>query len=279
MTYPALVLAGVATGLVGYLTGLASLVSYPALLAAGLSPVAANVTNSLALVGIGIGSTARSAAIALERGRRHLAGQVAISAVGGLTGAVILLTTGEGSFEAIVPWLIAAASIALLVSPRLRRLSRPATATATHSATDTPTATATAEATAEASPEEFTSHDTAYRIGLFAVSVYCGYFGAGAGTIYLAFALIVSSETFERAMILKSALLGVTNLIAALVFVAYGPVDWGAAIALGVGCLVGGNLAPLVQRRLPPEGLRRAIDVAGLGLAGWLWLRHAHAVG
>lgn len=269
MTYPALVLAGVATGLVGYLTGLASLVSYPALLAAGLSPVAANVTNSLALVGIGIGSTARSAAIALERGRRHLAGQVAISAVGGLTGAVILLTTGEGSFEAIVPWLIAAASIALLVSPRLRRLSRPATATAT----------ATAEATAEASPEEFTSHDTAYRIGLFAVSVYCGYFGAGAGTIYLAFALIVSSETFERAMILKSALLGVTNLIAALVFVAYGPVDWGAAIALGVGCLVGGNLAPLVQRRLPPEGLRRAIAVAGLGLAGWLWLRHAHAVG
>lgn len=237
-----LVVAGVATGLVGYLTGLASLVSYPALLGVGLTPVAANVTNTLALVAIGAGATLRSFTTLLERGRRHLAWQVAISALGGALGGGILLVGGEGSFRQIVPWLIALSSVMLLLSPRVKRMREAGIA----------------------------APAWVYPVGLLAISVYGGYFGAGAGTIYLALALMATDEPFGRAMILKSVLLAVTNFVASLLFIAYGPVDWLAAVALGVGCLAGGNLGPLVQRYLPEGLMRWVIALAGLGLALWL---------
>lgn len=243
-TFVTLVVAGVGTGLIGYLTGLASIVSYPALLSAGLSPVAANVTNTLGLVGIGAGAAVRSSAIALNRGRRHLGQQVIVSALGGVAGAALLLLGGEGSFEAIVPWLIILASVALIFSKRIKQLG---------GGQDAPIA--------------------AYLTGLFIVSVYGGYFGAGSGTIYLALALIATSEPFERAMILKSVLLAVSNLVAALIFIAFGPVNWWAALALGIGCLVGGNLGPLVQRLLPETVMRWIVAVAGFGLAVWLWTK------
>ena len=98
-------------------------------------------------------------------------------------------------------------------------------------------------------------------------------FGAGAGTLYLALAAISGHEGFERSMALKSALLTMANIVAAGGFALFGPVDWGAAVALGLGCLVGGNLGPVAQRHLPVPVLRVAIAGAGLGLAAWLLVR------
>lgn len=246
-TFVLLVVAGIGTGFVGYLTGLASLVSYPALLTAGLSPVTANVTNTLGLVGIGIGTTARA-------GRRFrgekaaLMRQMAVAAVGGLVGALLLLLGGESTFESIVPWLIVLASVALLLQPRLSKLR---------------------------GDREIAG---GYLIALFVVCIYGGYFGAGAGVIYLAVTLIATSEAFGRAMVLKSVLLGVTNLVAAFAFIVAafvfdGPVNWWAALALGIGCIVGGWLGPRVQEYLPERGLRIAVAIAGFGLAAWLWFR------
>lgn len=245
VTVPAfllVLLAGVGSGLVGYLTGLASLVSYPALLAAGLPPVAANATNTLGVAAIGFGSSARGHDLLLERGRRHLGIQLALAAVGGGIGAALLVGLGEGAFTRVVPWLIAAGALALLLSPRLRDLrTEPVPA-------------------------------WVYWVGVALVCVYCGYFGAGAGTIYLAFAMITGSETFGRAMLLKSALLAVANVVAAVLFAVLAPVHWWAALALGLGCLVGGNLGPLVQRHLPQDLLRWVIAAAGFALAIWLGL-------
>lgn len=234
------VLAGVGSGLVGYLTGLASLVSYPALLAVGLPPVAANATNTVGVAAIGFGSSARSVDLLLQRGRRHLGVQLVLAAVGGALGAALLLRAGEGVFTAVVPWLIAAGSLALLISPRLQRMrSQPV-----------PT--------------------WVYWIGVALVCLYCGYFGAGAGTIYLAFAMITATETFARAMVLKSALLAVANVVAAVIFAFFAPINWWAALALGLGCLIGGNLGPVVQQRIPVPVLRWSIALAGFGLAVWL---------
>ncbi len=246
-TFALLTLAGVGTGLVGYLTGLASLVSYPALLAAGLSPVTANVSNTLGLVGIGIGTTTR-AGRKFRGERAHLLRQLGVAAVGGLVGALLLLFGGEGTFESIVPWLIILGSLALLGQPWLRKLRGEA---------DSP---------------------VLYLTALFAICVYGGYFGAGAGVIYLAITMIATSEPFGRAMVLKSILLGVTNLVAAIVFiiaaVAFGgPVNWLAALALGLGCFVGGWLGPRIQEYLPEQGLRIFVGLCGFGLAAWLWLR------
>jgi uncharacterized membrane protein YfcA len=247
LTFALLVLAGVGTGLVGYLTGLASLVSYPALLAAGLTPVTANISNTIGLVGIGIGSTARAGRQFRGDGT-FLIRQIIVAAVGGLIGAVLLLLGGEGTFEAIVPWLIVLGSAALLAGPRLQKL---------RGAREQP---------------------TVYLIALFLICIYGGYFGAGAGVIYLAVTLIATAQPFFRAMVLKSLLLGVTNLVAAVAFVIasfiFGtPINWLAAIALGVGCAFGGWLGPRIQEFLPPTGLRIFVGLCGFGLAIWLWLR------
>ena len=104
-----LVLAGIAAGLIGSIAGLASLFSYPALLAAGLSPVIANVTNTVALVFSSVGSVGASGPEL--RGRRAMLERLVISgAIGGILGGVLLLTTPADAFKRVVPWLIGLAS-------------------------------------------------------------------------------------------------------------------------------------------------------------------------
>lgn len=241
LSFVGLLLAGVGAGLVGFLTGMASLVSYPAMLAAGLSPVAANVSQTLGLVGIGAGAAVRGFPRLMEGSRRDLSVQLGIAAVGGAVGGGVLLAAGESSFEAIVPWLVLIASLLVLVSPRLKSMQH-----------------------GRVVPR------WAYYLGLLVVSVYGGYFGAGAGTIYLAIAVLLTSDAFARSMVLKSVLLAVTNLVASILFILLGPVHWWAAIALGIGCVAGGHLGAAVQEHVSDKVIRSIVVVAGIGLAAWL---------
>jgi uncharacterized membrane protein YfcA len=236
-----LVGAGVLAGMCGAIGGLASIASYPALLLAGLAPTAANVTNSVALVATTVGAAAGS--------RPELRGQggyiwrlSAVSAAGGIAGAALLLTTPAGIFEAIVPWLIAGASIALLLGPRLQRTA----ARDRHRA------------------------GVGISIATFLVAVYSGYFGAAAGVLMLAVLSAVSQQSLARVNAAKNLIMGASNAIAALIFAVIGPVHWVAAVALAAGSLVGGWLGPAVVRRVPAAPLRIAIAVAGLCLAGKL---------
>ncbi|WAM17085.1 sulfite exporter TauE/SafE family protein [Rhodococcus sp. JS3073] len=237
-----LVVAGFFAGLVGFVTGLASIVSYPALLAVGLPPVTANVTNTVAMVAVGVGALSNSTREVADTGPK-LWRWALYSAAGGLVGAGILLVAPAGSFEVIVPFMVAFAALALLLQPRLRALA---------GGRDMP---------------------RAYSVSLFVVAIYGGYFGAGAGVIFLAIALILTSEKIWRATILKSFLLGVANLVAAIGFAVFGPVHWGAAAAMAIGALAGGWCGPPVVRRIPPSVLRVVIAIAGFGLAVWLWVR------
>ncbi|MFT8395087.1 sulfite exporter TauE/SafE family protein [Propionibacterium sp.] len=237
-----LLLTGIGTGLVGYLTGLASLVSYPVLLAVGLPPVAANVTNTLGLVGAGVGSTARGARHFLTTDRRATLWQSAIAAIGGLVGAGLLLVGGESSFKSIVPWLVLLASVLLLLEPKITGLRG-----------------------------EHSTPVWLYTTLLFCVCIYGGYFGAGSGVIYLAVTALFSRMAFEKAVFIKSMLLALSNLTASLLFAFFGPVDWWAALALGIGCIIGGNFGPPIQRHIPELAMRWTIALAGLVLAIWLW--------
>lgn len=112
-----------------------------------------------------------------------------------------------------------------------------------------------------------------YPVALAVVSIYGGYFGAGAGVIFLALTLICTSLSMWRATILKSYLLGVANLVAAVVFAVTGHVHWVAAGAMALGALLGGWCGPPVVKVIPPTVLRVTVALAGLGLAGWLALR------
>ena len=107
----------------------------------------------------------------------------------------------------------------------------------------------------------------ALSVGVFLVAVYGGYFGAAAGVLLLALLLIASGETLARSNAMKNLLLGLANAVAAVAFVAFGPVRWSAVVPLAVGFLVGGRLGPIVVRKAPAGPLRVLIAAAGLGLA------------
>ena len=238
-----LLAAGIGAGLTGSIAGLASLVSYPALLAVGLPPVTANVTNTVALVLNGVGSVSASRPELRGQGRRVLRlGAAAV--LGGAAGAALLLSTPSDAFERIVPWLIAGASIALLVQ-------RPPAQLAVEGA--------------RAHPDH---RDPWWLpLGTFVIAIYGGYFGAAAGVMMLAMYLLTTGEGLPRGNALRNALLGLANAVAAVGFIVFASVAWSAALPLALGLFAGGRLGPRVVRRAPQTLLRRVIAVAGLGLA------------
>jgi uncharacterized protein len=231
-----LVVAGVVAGVVGTGGGITSLVSYPALLAVGLTPLAADVANLVALVACWPGS-ALSSRRELAGSSRWLARGLPLVALGAAGGAVLLLTTPSGLFDRLVPWLLATGSLALLLQPVLTRRIR------TH------------RGPALALPV------------VAAVSVYSGYFGAGAGVLLLAVLLVLVDPRLPEANAAKNMLNGASTVAAAAVLVVAGPVAWAAVVPLAAGLFAGALLGPVVVRRLPPTVVRVAVAALGLGLA------------
>lgn len=252
-----LLLAGVGAGLVGTVAGLASLVSYPALLAVGLPPIAANVTNTVSLVFNGIGAVSASRPELRGQGRR-LAHLVPLTAGGSVVGAALLLLAPASSFERVVPFFIASAAVLLLFPGLLRRRTR-----------------VLAEGTADVSlpaadPEPAVPAAVVYPV-VFVVGAYSGYFGAAAGVVMLALLSATRSESLARSNAVKNVVLGASNLVASVIFVITAPVRWAAVLPLAAGCLIGGLVGPSVVRHLPARLLRVAIGLAALGLAAVLF--------
>jgi uncharacterized membrane protein YfcA len=231
-----LVGAGVLAGIVGTGGGITSLVSYPALLAVGLSPLAADVANLVALVACWPGS-ALSSRRELAGSGRWLARGLPLAALGAAGGAVLLLTTPSGAFDRLVPFLLAAGSLALLLQPVLTRRPR-------------------------------SRSGAVLALPVVAVvSVYSGYFGAGAGVLLLAVLLVLVDDRLPEANAVKNMLNGASTVAAAAVLVGAGPVDWAAVAPLAAGMFAGATLGPVVVRRLPPVVVRVVAAALGLGLA------------
>lgn len=238
-----LLLAGVGAGIVGFGAGLASLVSFPTLLALGLPPLTANITNSIALMGTTAGGLI-SAQPDLVGQRARILRFGAAGAVGGVIGALLLLTQPAETFEAIVPWLVAFASIVLMLRPWLRSLH--------------------AGRIHEKHP------GVVLLIG--AIAIYGGYFGAAAGVLIVATLGALMSDTYARVNALRSVVLGTANLAASVVFVLSVDIEWSRVIPLALGCVLGAAVAPPIVRRLPETPLRIGVGIAGLVLAVELYL-------
>ena len=248
-TFVLLVVAGVGAGLIGSVAGLASLISYPALLAAGLPPITANVTNTVALVFVGVGSVSASRPELRHQGRR-LRRLVPAAVAGGALGAYLLIRTPSSAFEKIVPVLIAVASVAVMIR---RRPAQLADLAAHHGGPVAP------------------NRDSWWLVAAtFGIGIYGGYFGAAAGVLLLALILLATGELLPRSNAIKNALLGSANLVAAAGFVVFGHVAWLSALPLAIGFLIGGRIGPRIVRRVPATGLRMAIGACGLGLAIYL---------
>ena len=228
---------GLAAGTINTIVGSGSLITFPTLLAFGFRPLDANVSNTVGLVPGSI-----SGAIGY---RRELAGQqsravsLGISSVaGGLTGGILLLAF-PGAFEAIVPVLIAVALLLVATGPRL--------------------------STALTRLRHAESHRSwPLAVLFFASAVYGGYFGAGMGVIMIALLTIFVPDSLQRLNALKNVLASLVNGVAAILFIAKGPVHWDLAVVIAAGSILGGQVGAGVGRRLPPQALRLLILVVGL---------------
>lgn len=233
-----LVGVGILAGLVSTMVSLASLVSYPALLALGIPPLSANVTNTVALMFTAVGAAAGSQR-ELTGQRRRVIRLGALTALGGATGAALLLLTPGDAFERVAPVLILAASLVLLVQPRIT--------------------TALGHGGGE--------HSVPLRIGVFAVAIYTGYFGAAGGILTLAILAAMLELPLVRVNAVKNVIGGLSNGVAALGFAIFGPVRWAAVLPLAAGFLTGGWIGPSLVRRLPGEALRVVIVLCGVAVA------------
>jgi uncharacterized membrane protein YfcA len=235
----AIALAGMAAGTINTVVGSGTLITFPVLLAFGYAPVTANVTNTVGLVP---GSV--SGAIGY---RRELAGQRntalrlgAMSVLGGVTGAVLLLVLPSSAFKAIVPVFIATALVLTVFQSRIAR-ALSAQRTDLHHPGSLPTL-----------------------LAIYLTGVYGGYFGAAQGILLLAILGVALPQDLQRSNALKNVLAGLVNGVAGVCFVFAAHVEWAAAGIIAGAAIVGAQLGARYGRRLPPDALRGLIVVVGV---------------
>jgi uncharacterized protein len=200
--------------------------------------VTANVSNTIGLVP---GSV--SGAVGYRRelvGQRPRAIRLGIaSALGGVTGAVLLLVLPPSAFKAIVPVFIAIALVLVVVQPRLNRLL----------------------AARRVRPRHEGGWVTP--VAVYATGIYGGYFGAAQGILLLGILGVALPQDLHRTNALKNVLAGLVNAIAGVYFVFAAHVAWGPAAVIAVASIAGGQLGAHYGRRLPPAALRALIVVVG----------------
>jgi uncharacterized membrane protein YfcA len=231
--------AGIAAGTINAVVGSGTLITFPVLLGIGLPPVTANVSNTLGLVpGSIAGAYVYRPELSGQRGRAIVLGIG--STLGAVAGAVLLLTLPAGAFKVIVPVLIGLALVVVVFGPRI---------------------VAAITSGRHASGTKVTP---ALWLLVLGTGVYGGYFGAAQGVLLMGILGLLLNESLQRQNALKNVLAGLTNAIAAIVFVASAHIDWAAAGLIAAGSIVGGTLGAKVGRRLPPKVLRALIVAVGL---------------
>lgn len=251
-----LVAAGGAAGAVNAVAGGGSLVTFPTLLAVGLSPIPAAVTNAVAVfpgyLASVYGSRTDLRDLARRRGRQALLWLIPTVVAGTALGCTLLLNTSPRAFDLVVPFLVLGATAVLALQDSLRR------------AVLRPHGMSSRQRT-------LTLHAAA---GLGAV--YGGYFNAALGVMLVAALGLAVDDTLARISALKNAVSSVVGIGALLAYAAFGPVDWAAAAVLTPATLLGGYTGARLARRLPTAALRAVIVVFGATVAVALFSR-AHS--
>jgi hypothetical protein len=238
----AVLLAGLGSGILTSTVGIASLLSFPVLLAVGLPPVTANASNT---VGLTPGALSGSWGYRTELREHHRVAAVVLAtcAVGSVIGAVLLLALPATVFESVAPWLILGTCLLVGAQPRLsvRLRSR------------------------RGSEVDDRLHMSPVAAALASVTgVYGGYFGAGAGVMMLAVLGLTTDLPFKITNALKTLAVLAANLIASLIFVVAADLDWRAVLLLASGSVVGGYVGAGIGQRLPTPLLQAGVVAAGV---------------
>jgi uncharacterized membrane protein YfcA len=238
-------LAGLAAGTINTVVGSGTLITFPTLLAFGVPPVTANVSNTIGLVP---GSV--SGAVGYRReleGQRTRSLRIGVaSLLGGLAGAVLLLVLPEDAFSAIVPALVGLGILLVIFQPRISRW-----VAARHDAPG-------------AAPRDPVLGAWWVWPGVLLAGVYGGYFGAAQGVLLMGILGVGIPDSLQRLNALKNVLAAIVNGVAGLLFVVVADVDWRIVALIGTGSVIGGQLGATVGRRLPSPVLRAVIVVVGV---------------
>ena len=236
---------GIGGGLLSSAASMASLASYPVLLAVGIPPVYANVTNDAALIWTGIGSTLSS----LKELKGHwwqVAFYALFTVVGSLFGCYLLLTFPSNVFEKVVPFFIAGSGIMVLASAKHHGLEphkRPLW------------------------------QEIFYIAALVAMGVYTGYFGAAGGVIVLVLLTYITNEKFIVVNAIKNVVCGLANLVALIVFAFTSKIYWIQATPLATGMFIGGYLGMDILRVVPAKYMRIFIATLAFIQAGYFFYK------
>jgi len=241
-------LAAVAAGAVNALAGGGTLITFPVLVAVGVPPVEANVTNTVALCPGYLGATlAQRGDMRGRKERLWLLMPAAI--VGGIVGGILLLHTGERTFRMLIPFLILLASVLLA-------LQEPIRSRLTH------------QTSHSAAISEFWA---VFPVGLAAV--YGGYFGAGLSVIVLSVLAVMIDDSLTRLNALKQAIAFCVNIAAAILFLFSGLVHWSMMVVMALGSLAGGVLGGRLAGRIKPAALRWTVVTVGIIVSTIYFLR------
>jgi hypothetical protein len=240
--------AGLAAGVLTSTVGVASLVSFPVLLAVGLPPVVANASNTVGLVPAGV-SGSFGYRRELREHPRVTWTVVVTCAVGAVGGAALLLALPPAVFEAVVPWLILLTCLLVGVQPWVARRLR-------------------SRGGQDLGPRTRMGPVTTFFAAL--TGVYGGYFGAGSGVMMVAVLGLGLDIELRVVNALKTLAIFAGNVVAGLVFVLAADLDWAAIGLLSGGSVVGGYVGARLGRRLPPALFRVLVVVAGVVAAAAL---------
>ena len=242
-----LMLASLVAGAINSIAGGGTLISFPAAIAFGLSPICANATNAVALVP---GSLASAAAYRREllSDPRWVLPLTVPALVGGAVGAFLVLAAPARVFERVVPWLVLFATLLILLrGPILKRLG------------------------AQGAPSR--RRVLLVELGILLMAIYGGYFGAGIGIITLATLSVLMPMDMHAMNARKTLLASVVNSSAAVLFLARGAVNLPAAGVMTVGSILGGYFGARMARRVPAQYVGRAVVAIGLCLSVLLLVR------
>jgi uncharacterized membrane protein YfcA len=233
-------LAGMAAGTINVVVGSGTLITFPTLLAFGVPPVTANVSNTIGLVpGVASGVVGYRRELVGQRARILRLGSASL--LGGVLGAVLLLVLPDGAFGAIDPALILVGLVLVVLPPRISRW---------------------VDARHEGALGEFCPWWVWPAV--FVTGVYGGYFGAAQGVILMGVLGIGIADSLQRLNGLKNVLAGLVNGVAGVLFIIVAHVDWTVVALIAAGSVVGGQVGATVGRRLSPVVLRVVIVIVGL---------------
>lgn len=225
---------GVLAGVINVIAGGAGFMTFPLLLAAGMTEVEANASNFVAVLPANIVGTwvYRHELTAV---RKNLGLRLALSAVGGLIGSLILTHTGQASFQTAIPWLLLFATTSFAIGPRIKQA-------------------------VEAHPAFDRDNWTWLQLTLeFCVYVYAGYFGLGMGIILFAIYGVFSTMTIHQGNAVRNSATAVSSVVAIAIFIGSGIIRWVPSLVMMSGAIAGGYVALRVARRLPALWVRRCI--------------------